>query len=112
MTVLAVVSIILSFLLLAAHFFRFGQIILVAVALLLPLLLLVRKSWAARAVQIALLLGAVEWVRTIIVFALARMELGSPWLRMALILGAVALFTAGSALLFRTPALRDRYGLR
>lgn len=108
MLVLAVVPIILSFLLLAAHFFRFGQIALVALALLLPLLLLVRKPWAARVAQVALLLGAAEWVRTIIVFASARMTVGYPYLRMALILGAVALFTAGSALLCGIPALRNR----
>jgi hypothetical protein len=107
---LAILPIILSFVLLAAHFFRFGQIALVALALLLPLLLLVRTQWAARVMQVALLLGAAEWVRTIIVFASARMAVGYPYLRMTLILGAVALFTAGSALLFRMPSLRARFG--
>jgi hypothetical protein len=111
MTLLVLLPIILGFLLLAAHFFRFGQMALVALALLFPLLLLVRKRWAARAMQLALLLGAAEWARTIILFSLARMAVGHPYLRMAIILSAVALFTAGSALLFRTPALRARYGL-
>jgi hypothetical protein len=112
MSLLAHLCIVLSLLLLAAHFFRAGQVVLMALALLLPLLLLARKPWAARVVQAALLVGAAEWARTIFVFALARMELGYPWLRMALILGAVALFTAGSALFFRITALRNRYGLR
>lgn len=111
MTLLVLLPIILGFLLLAAHFFRFGQMALVALALLFPLLLLVRKRWAARVMQLALLLGAAEWARTIILFSLARMAVGHPYLRMAIILSAVALFTAGSALLFRTPALRARYGL-
>jgi hypothetical protein len=106
---LALAPILLSFLLLAAHFFRFGQLVLVGVALLLPFLLLVRKRWAARTLQVALFLGAAEWVRTIFVFALARMAMGYPYLRMALILSAVALCTAGSAFLFKTPALRSRY---
>lgn len=109
---LALLPIILSFLLLAAHFFRFGQIALVALALFLPCLLLVRKHWAAQTLQIALLLGAAEWVRTIVVFAQARMAGGYPYLRMTLILGAVALFTAGSALLFNNPSLRTRYRQR
>ncbi len=111
MTLLVLLPIILGFLLLAAHFFRFGQMALVALALLFPLLLLVRKRWAARVMQLALLLGAAEWARTIILFSLARMAVGHPHLRMAIILSAVALFTAGSALLVRTPALRARYGL-
>ena len=109
---LALTPIILSFLLLAAHFFRAGQLVLVAVALLLPLLLLVRKPWAARVMQAALLLGAIEWARTIMIFSLARLAAGQPYLRMVLILGAVALCTAGSALLFKTPALRNRYEQR
>lgn len=108
MIALAVLPIVVSFLMLAAHFYRAGLLVLVGVALLLPLLLFVRKSWAARTLQVALFLGAAEWVRTIAVFALARMELGYPYLRMALILGAVALFTGASALLFKTPALRAR----
>lgn len=109
MTLLALVPIILSFLLLAAHFFRAGQMVLVATALLLPLLLLVRTRWAARVLQIALLLGAAEWARTIILFASARLAAGMPYLRMAIILSAVALVTAGSAWLFQTPRFRDRY---
>jgi len=109
MTMLAIFPIILSFLLLAAHFYRGGLVALAAACLLLPLLLFVRKPRAARTIQIALLLGAVEWVRTIVVFAQARMELGYPYLRMAVILGAIALFTAGSALLFKTAAFRNRY---
>lgn len=108
-TLLAVLPIILSFLLLAAHFFRAGQAAFMALALFLPLLLLVRKAWAARVVQFALLLAAAEWVRTIIVFSIARLELGYPYLRMALILGVVALLTGAAALLFRTTTLRKRY---
>ena len=38
-----------------------------------------------------------------------RLALGQPWQRMALILCAVAAFTAASALVFRSAALRARY---
>jgi hypothetical protein len=37
------------------------------------------------------------------------MDTGAPWLRMAVILGTVALWTLGSALLLETPRLRRRY---
>jgi len=40
-----------------------------------------------------------------------RSDLGEPWMRMAFILGGVALFTFGSLLVFRSPTLRARYGL-
>ena len=38
-----------------------------------------------------------------------RVAFGEPWTRLAMILGAVALFTALSALVFRSKSLRDFY---
>jgi hypothetical protein len=76
---------------------------LVAASLSLPLLLLVRERWSARAVQAGLLLGALEWVRTLAFFASQRMEVGRPWGRLAVILGVVAALTALSALAVRVP---------
>ena len=62
--------------------------------------------------QVVLALGGIEWVRTLLVFVADRRELGQPWTRLAVILGAVALFTIGSGLLFSlSGALRKRYGL-
>ena len=63
------------------------------------------------AVQAVLVVAALEWGRTLVVLAGERQEAGEPWVRLAVILGAVALFTLGSALMFRLPALRQRYGL-
>lgn len=101
----------LSSLLLAAHFHRAGAPGFAMLAVASLALLLVRKPWVARILQAALLLGAVEWLRTLATFAAIRMSLGQPYLRMALILGAVALFTALAALSFESRALRERYGL-
>jgi hypothetical protein len=42
----------------------------------------------------------------------ARAAAGAPYLRMALILGAVALFTLLAALVFRNARVRRFYGLR
>jgi hypothetical protein len=92
-----VVWTVVSALLLAAHFFRSGHWLLVAVALLLPWLLRVRAAWGRRILQMCLLLGAAEWLRTGFVFVQERRLAGAPWLRLALILGAVALCTAGAA---------------
>lgn len=106
---LRLVPVFLSFLLLAAHFSRAGSPILVVLALGAPLLLLVRTPWAARVVQAALVLGALEWVRTTLAIAGRRMEAGEPWLRMAIILGAVTLFTLYSARLLRSPVFRHAW---
>lgn len=97
--------------LLAAHFYRAGLLPLAAAAALLPLLLLATRPWAARLMQVALALGAVEWLRTLAAFAAVRIGMGQPYLRLTAILVAVALFTAACALVFRHPRLRRRYRL-
>jgi hypothetical protein len=101
----------LSLLLLGAHFLRVDAMALVAVCIALCGLLLVARPWAARLVQAALVLGALEWLRTLIVLALQRQHAELPWLRMALILGAVAAIALVAAWLFQTPRLARRYGL-
>jgi hypothetical protein len=80
---------ILSALVLAAHFLRRGQWLPMAVSLALVALLFVRREWARRMVKLALLLAAFEWARTLWAFAAERRVAGEPWLRMAVILGAV-----------------------
>jgi len=109
MTVLLLAPVVLSLVLLAAHFLRAGQHVLVLLALAGIPLLAIRRRWAMRVVQAGLVLGAIEWVRTLLVLARRRLALGEPWGRLAVILGAVALLTALSALLFQTRRLRNRY---
>jgi hypothetical protein len=101
--------VLLSAALLAAHLSRHDLTLLIPVALAFPALLLVRRPWVPRVVQAVLLVGALEWVRTGIVLGRARLAAGEPWMRMAVILGAVAVVTAASALVFRSPAVRARY---
>ena len=109
MNFLRLLPVLISFLLLGAHFLRAGHVFIVSVLLLIFLLLIIRKSWVPRVIQLTLLLGAVEWLRTLVSIAQIRHDFGMPWARMAVILGAVALFTLLSGLVFRSRALRDRY---
>jgi len=109
MNFLRLLPVIISLILLAAHFLRAGQTVIVVVLVLLALLLFIKKSWVPGVIQLSLLLGAVEWARTLMSVAHIRMEYGMPWTRMALILGAVALFTVCSGLVFRNTNLRKRY---
>lgn len=102
---------VLACLLLAAHFFRADQLALAVTSALLPLLLAVPRAWAARTMQLALLVGAFEWLRTLAEFAAVRVSMGQPYLRLVAILFVVALFTAASALVFRSARLRVRYRL-
>jgi len=101
--------VLLSALLLAAHFSRHGLTLLMPVALAVPAVLLVRRPWVPRVMRAVLLVAALEWVRTGIVLGQARVAAGEPWVRMAVILGAVAGVTAASALVFRNRAVRAHY---
>lgn len=112
MTFVRLIPVILSALLLGAHFFRSGPTFLAVLIALLPVILFVKQAWVARLTQLVLVLGGIEWVRTLLIFVAQRREADQPWTRLAVILGAVALFTIGSGLLFSlSAALRKRYGL-
>lgn len=110
MSVLLLLPAALSLLALGAHFLRGGHPLLVLVALALLALLFVPRRWAARTVQIGLVLGALEWVRTLVVLAGERMSMGLPFTRLVVILGVVAGVCAASALAFGAAPVRRRFG--
>jgi hypothetical protein len=111
LTALQLTPVVLSLLVLAAHFLRAGRPGLVGVLLLCLVFLAVRRAWAARAIQIVLVLGALEWTRTLFQLAAWRAQAGQSSLRLIIILGSVALLTGLSALVFRTARMRERYQL-
>ena len=106
------VPIVLSVLVLGAHLLRLTNSLPIAGVIVLVLLglLFVRRPWSARFVQTVLVIGTVEWLRTMLALAQVRAALGEPYLRLVLILGVVAAVTLCAALLFQTRALRDHYG--
>ena len=105
------VLIVLSLVLLGAHFLRDANYLGVAVSAVLIGLLFVKRPVAARAVQVALMLGALEWVWTLYELVQVRTAMGMPATRMMIILGAVAAVTALSAGLLQTQAMKRIYGL-
>ena len=108
MTLLLLLAPALSALLLAAHFLRAGQYLGVAAALALLAVLAIPRRWAARVSKVALLAGAAEWIRTLVVLVASRREAQAPYMRLAVILGAVALVSAASTLVFESRRLRER----
>lgn len=109
--VLIFIPIVLSLVVLGAHFMRYGNTLGMVAVLLLIGMLFVRQQWAARLVQIALVLGTLEWVHTLYVAAQLRMAFGEPATRLVLILGTVIAVTFASALLFQTKELKKIYRL-
>lgn len=111
MTALLLTPTVLSLVLIAAHFLRAGQTMLVALSLLLLGLVFVPRRWAAYALQAALILAAGEWVRTTLAIVAIRQQLGLASERLVVILGAVAVAALIAALLLRTPRLLRRFRL-
>jgi len=108
---LLTIPVVLSLVVLGAHFMRYGNSVGVVGALVLIALLFVRQPWVARFMQVVLVLGALEWIRTLIELQQVRAALGQPYGRMLVILGLVAAVTACSALVFQSKALKRVYGL-
>jgi hypothetical protein len=106
LTLLVLLPALLSLLVLAAHFLRAGSLAFVLICLALSAATLVRRPWACRLLQGVLLLGCAEWLRTLAGRVAERTAVGAPWLRMALILGSVALVAAISALALESAPAR------
>jgi hypothetical protein len=100
---------ILALLVAGAHFLRARQWPLVVAIVVLLALVPLRRRFVAWVLQGALVLAAIEWLRTAADLVGMRQALGQPWARMAAILGTVALLTALSALVFRSGRVRAFY---
>lgn len=111
MTALFYIPIVLSLIVLGAHFLRYDSMIGVAGSLVLISMLFIRRAWVARLVQVALVLGAVEWLRTLYLLVQWRASQGEPAARLIIILGGVAAVTICSAVLFQSRALKKIYKL-
>ena len=107
-----IVPLIISFVLLAAHFLRAGSHALTVACLLAPLLLLMRRRWALILVQFSILVGAGVWIYTTVHLLQERMMFGKPWGVAVIILGSVTLFTILAGLLLNSRAIKDKYPRR
>jgi hypothetical protein len=107
--VLRVIPVIIAALILAAHFLRAGNFVVMAACLLAPLLLLIRERWSLIVLQVLAYVGAGLWLTTILEILQQRLRLGLPWTRLVLILGGVALFTLIAGLLLNSAAVKEKY---
>ncbi|MFA6029817.1 MAG: hypothetical protein WC969_08190 [Elusimicrobiota bacterium] len=97
-------------LLLAAHFLRWGKYGAVAVCFFIPsFALVVRRRWSLRLLQGLLGLGTLVWMQAGVRFGVERLQHGEPWMRMAVILGSVAGFSAVAAWLLEQPPVLSKY---
>ena len=111
MRIVQLIGVVLSLLVLGAHFMRAGATIVVLAIVVLLVLLAVQRPWAARAVQVALLIGTAEWLRAIASLTRVRIMIGEPYVRMVVIMVIVAAVTFLSAAAFQFGSLGRMYGL-
>jgi len=109
MTFALLLPALLGLVLLGAHLMRAGHDALLAGVIFTALLAGVRMPWSRRIIQGVLVLGALEWLWTLIVLAGARMDAGMPYARLALILGTVAAGTGLAAALLENHRVRRFY---
>ena len=109
MIIFNVFPVIISCMLIGAHFLRAGSAVLVVVSVAVPVFLFIHRRWAARIVQIFLVIAAIEWLRTLFVYISIYENTGQSWTRMAIILGSVAAFTFCSVFVFFSKRVKERY---
>lgn len=107
MNFIRLLPVILSCLLMSAHFSRANLNAIVLLWLVLPFLLFVKRKWVARLFQLLMIIGSIIWLDTTYRLITMRQALGESWTRLAIILGVVALFTLLSALVFENRKLKD-----
>ncbi len=104
-----IIPLILSYIVLGAHFLRYGNLPVVLICLLIPFALFIKKRWVLRSVQILTVLGGLFWLKVAADILMVRMLTGESWGRMVAILATVALFTLWSAWLIGRPAVAEKY---
>lgn len=109
MTILIMLPAMLSFLLMAAHWLRSGNLVLVIASLAMMGLLWVPRPAMRRVVQVLLGLAALVWMGTAWGVAQERMAEHEPWIRAAVILLVVAGFNLLAAGLLQVSAVRRWY---
>jgi lysylphosphatidylglycerol synthetase-like protein (DUF2156 family) len=106
---LRIVLFAIAALLLGAHYYRAGNLLLVAFCLASPLLFFHKRRRSLILLQALAYGAAAIWVEAAIRLVEFRQQMGRPWMAAAIILGAVALLTLAAGLLLNSRAIAQRY---
>lgn len=103
------IPLILSAVVMAAHFLRSFDLIPMLFCLLAPFLLLIKKRWVLYVLQSLTVVSALVWMYTLYGIIQERILEGRSWTASAVILGVVAIFTLFSGWLLNSPKVEDNY---
>jgi hypothetical protein len=106
---LRLILVILAAVLLAAHFLRSYSLLPMAICLLAPFLLLIRKRWSLVTLQLASIPAALIWLLTLYGIIQQRIFEGRSWTASAIIIGVVAAFTLFAGWLLNLSKLKDEF---
>jgi hypothetical protein len=106
---LRILPIIIAAVLMATHFLRSFSLVPMAVCLLAPLLLLIKKRWSLITLQVLTIPAALIWLMTLYGIIQERVFEGRSWTASAIILGLVALFTLFAGWLLNSLQIKERY---
>jgi hypothetical protein len=106
---LRIFPVILSALLLAAHFLRSFSLLAMLLCLAAPLLLLIKRSWILRVMQILCAVSTLIWIIALYEIVQQRIYEGRSWTASAIILGVVVAFALLSGWLLNAPEVKNNY---
>ena len=95
--------------LMAAHFSRVESDWTALLCLLFPLILLIRRRWVLQIFQLYLIWGGAVWIDRLLVLRQVRIDMGEPWMRLAAILGFIAMTTIVAALRIEHARFKEAY---
>ena len=98
-------------LLLSAHFSRANNNVLAIITLLVPFLLFVKKSWVIQVLQGIGYLASVAWLFSAYQYIQQRIANGDDWVRLAIIIFTVAVYSAWSSYFLGSQPVKETYGL-
>jgi|APMI01.1.fsa_nt_gi hypothetical protein len=109
MTFVLLLPTIIAILTLGGHFLRYGLYPVTIVLVGLLFLLMIDRRWAARTMQVVLVIAAVEWIGVLNDVVKEREMEGRSPVKSVFILGGTAAFTLLAAALYQTPRLKRRF---
>ena len=106
---LRILPLILSAVLIAAHFLRSYSLQQVFVCLAAPCLLLIKRRWGVVLLQSLSVVSALIWLFALNGIIQERIMEDRSWIASAIILGLVTLFTLYAGWLLNSPQIKNNY---
>jgi hypothetical protein len=106
---LRIFLLVLSAIVIAAHFLRSASYIPMLICLAAPFLLFVKKRWSVLVIQALTVVAAIIWLLTLYGIIQQRIFEGRSWTASAIILGIVTAYTLLTGWLLNSPIMKEQY---